>query len=96
MATWSFKVTDATNHRFEVSNGSQRLRGSGSNSSGAPEITGGLASTTPDNRLRARADRRVSVVPAFGPFDELDGQEECDGEGDLAEALGLEAVGVAP
>ena len=35
------------------------------------------------------------VVPAFCPFDELYGQDEGDGEGDLAEALGWISIGVA-
>jgi hypothetical protein len=35
------------------------------------------------------------VGPSVGPFDEFDGQDECDGEGDLSESLFAEPVGVA-
>ena len=45
--------------------------------------------------LRARAGRSGGWAPAVGPFDEFDGDDECDGEGDLVEAVVDEAVGVA-
>ena len=55
-----------------------------------------------DHRVSGSTDRGLerariggSVGPSFGPLDELDGQDERDGQGDLAEALGGVAVGVA-
>ena len=46
-------------------------------------------------RLRARAGRSGGWAPAVSPFDEFDGDDECDGERDLVEAVVDEAVGVA-
>src|SRR5665811_653076 len=40
-------------------------------------------------------DRVGLVGPSFGPFDEFHGQDEGDGECDLAEALSAEPIGVA-
>jgi hypothetical protein len=48
-----------------------------------------------DYLLRARAGRSGDRAPAVGPFDEFDGDHECDGEGDLVESVMDEAVGVA-
>ena len=45
--------------------------------------------------LRARAGRSSGWAPAVGPLGEFDGDDECDGEGDLVEAVVDEAVGVA-
>jgi nucleotide-binding universal stress UspA family protein len=45
--------------------------------------------------LRARAGRSGGWAPAVGPFDEFDGDHECDGECDLVESVMDEAVGVA-
>ena len=45
--------------------------------------------------LRTRAGRSGGHLESVGPFDELDGHDEADGEGDGVEAVVDEPVGVA-
>ena len=45
--------------------------------------------------LRARADGRLGGVVSVGPFEEFDGDDRGDGEGELSEACFGVAVGAA-
>ncbi len=50
--------------------------------------------TTYSTLVTKNAQIGGSLVPLVGPFDEFDGEDECDGEGELGEAVDDAPVGV--